>query len=883
MRHLPQELRSALGFHLFQTPARRRQQQPKSTFEVCEPRLLLSSVTDNNAAYIPGNGTNALQFAPDGHLAQILWLTGSTQTLVYRARDNAGNWSQETIATNAGDGLSASTFLQQQFYEDPEQTQLLFTSDGTAHVLMLTQASGTPQIEHFARPVNGSWMLQETISPFGPSSNQSLTVDHFTAALGPNNKLHVALTFDNFNFNTANRTFGLMYGSNAGSGWSFQNVTSLSDDQPPLFPGFVTPRFFSLAIDSNGFANIAYTPAFQTTQVNGFTGSFSQLGYLTNRSGKWASTIVYQASDGNGDAGEGASIAVGPGNSISIASFFIKRVATGSAQNAQLLYHQLQSNGSFTTQVVADSSDNYAGADGSQFTGFAPQLEFDHSGKAQILFSDYASQHFPEGAHEFAGQIRLATQSGGNWNLQTIYHQASPLTDQLIFPAMAISPFEMDIEGVSRHTQMSPGDFTVSATYNLQMFTIPLAPNPAPAISIENHGLMTFAEGGAPLVIAPGAIVSSGAATFPGDKVTVSIIANRSAHDVLSIRNDGTGPGQIGVSGNKITYGGQIIASYGGGSGIAPLTITLNASATVPAIQSLVRVVEFRTSGPGISTSQRTITFQGSTPQFSSPPAIVPVGVYSLQNSTSQERLYRLYNPNAGFHHFTTDFGEFKILVSMGYRDESTNQAGLAFMTSYVAGSMPVHRMYNPNNGQHYFTYRDQERDFLVAAGWNYERDEGFVYPTAKNSAVEIFLLYNNIGGEHLYTADASEKNAIVAQFPSWEQQTSFGYAYTVSADTPLPSAVSSPAISAGEFATQPVSRPAFGDGVTGTAATTGMPVINGVLPSTTVVLVESPTAATAGPAGTTGTQTWSGAAPDDPDHEASGAALSDLLISVLD
>lgn len=146
-----------------------------------------------------------------------------------------------------------------------------------------------------------------------------------------------------------------------------------------------------------------------------------------------------------------------------------------------------------------------------------------------------------------------------------------------------------------------------------------------------------------------------------------------------------------------------------------------------------------------------------------------------------------------GFHHFTTDSGEVKILVSLGYIDESKSAAGLAVLNNYIAGSAPIHRMYNPNNGQHYYTYRDIERDYLITVGWNYERDEGFIYTTAIGKAAEVFLLYNNIGGEHLFTTDPSEKNAILAKFLSWEQQTSFGFAFSVPA---LGSATSSPASS---------------------------------------------------------------------------------------
>lgn len=60
------------------------------------------------------------------------------------------------------------------------------------------------------------------------------------------------------------------------------------------------------------------------------------------------------------------------------------------------------------------------------------------------------------------------------------------------------------------------------------------------------------------------------------------------AEDRASVRNEGTGAGQIGLSGSNVTYGGVIIGTLAGGSG-ATLTITFNASATVAAIDALVQ------------------------------------------------------------------------------------------------------------------------------------------------------------------------------------------------------------------------------------------------------------------------------------------------------
>jgi hypothetical protein len=95
-----------------------------------------------------------------------------------------------------------------------------------------------------------------------------------------------------------------------------------------------------------------------------------------------------------------------------------------------------------------------------------------------------------------------------------------------------------------------------------------------------------------------------------------------------------------------------------------------------------------------------------------------------------------------------------------------------------VAGAGALYRMYNPNNGRHYYTANGGERDSLKSVGWVYEKDEGFIFASPAAGRAELFRLYNNNSGVHLYTVNAGEKNAILAMFPGiWVQHTSVGYA----------------------------------------------------------------------------------------------------------
>jgi uncharacterized delta-60 repeat protein len=157
-------------------------------------------------------------------------------------------------------------------------------------------------------------------------------------------------------------------------------------------------------------------------------------------------------------------------------------------------------------------------------------------------------------------------------------------------------------------------------------------------------------------------------------------------------------------------------------------------------------------------------------------------------------RFFRAYNPNADYHFFTVNKGEFDNAVAHGYRDETNSQTGFAVVPTQVAGSTPIYRLYNLQTGRHYYTYNIAERDFLVGlvpppatgpdtrtSGWRFETTEGYIFATQVTGTTEIFRLYNMNSGVHLYTQDAAYKNSILSTFPGiWSQHDSLGYAYAV-------------------------------------------------------------------------------------------------------
>lgn len=126
------------------------------------------------------------------------------------------------------------------------------------------------------------------------------------------------------------------------------------------------------------------------------------------------------------------------------------------------------------------------------------------------------------------------------------------------------------------------------------------SPNVAPVLANLNGDSVTFVEGTGAVRLDNGSnatVTDTDSANFSGGNVTVAIISNRvSGEDVLSVRNEGSTAGLIGVSGSNITFGGAIIGTVAGGTGTSDLVITLNASATPAAVQALVRNLTYSNS-----------------------------------------------------------------------------------------------------------------------------------------------------------------------------------------------------------------------------------------------------------------------------------------------
>ncbi len=120
------------------------------------------------------------------------------------------------------------------------------------------------------------------------------------------------------------------------------------------------------------------------------------------------------------------------------------------------------------------------------------------------------------------------------------------------------------------------------------------AMNDAPTLTGTVGG--TYVENGASIAIVSGTITAGevDSSNFNTGILTAAF-SSYVPGDILSINNQGTSAGQIGVSGSNITYGGTIIGTFTGGSA-SNLQITLNSNATSTSVQALVTQLRYSSS-----------------------------------------------------------------------------------------------------------------------------------------------------------------------------------------------------------------------------------------------------------------------------------------------
>ena len=126
------------------------------------------------------------------------------------------------------------------------------------------------------------------------------------------------------------------------------------------------------------------------------------------------------------------------------------------------------------------------------------------------------------------------------------------------------------------------------------------------------------------------------------------------------------------------------------------------------------------------------------------------------------QSMHRLYNPNSGEHFYTSSTAEKDNLVSVGWKYEGEGWKAPSW------SNVPVYRLYNPNAGDHHYSMSKAERDNLVAVGWSYE---GIGWYSDEAKTVPLYRQYNPNAttGSHNYTTSKAENDHLVSL--GWKEE----------------------------------------------------------------------------------------------------------------
>ncbi len=130
-------------------------------------------------------------------------------------------------------------------------------------------------------------------------------------------------------------------------------------------------------------------------------------------------------------------------------------------------------------------------------------------------------------------------------------------------------------------------------------------------------------------------------------------------------------------------------------------------------------------------------------------------------DQTGKIGMHRMYNPNSGEHFYTASTFERNSLITNGWQYEGTGW--LAPATS----DTPVYRLYSGTD--HHYTTSLEEKEHLEKVGWSYE-DIGW-YSADKKTGEPLYRQFNpnvdpqadyNNSGSHNYTTSKAENDSLV-------------------------------------------------------------------------------------------------------------------------
>lgn len=133
--------------------------------------------------------------------------------------------------------------------------------------------------------------------------------------------------------------------------------------------------------------------------------------------------------------------------------------------------------------------------------------------------------------------------------------------------------------------------------------------------------------------------------------------------------------------------------------------------------------------------------------------------------------VYRFFIPEEGVHFYTPDEGERDTIIDTlpRYEFEGASYVGAPQNEDLLTGAKPIYRFFNNNTGVHLYTIAEAERDaVLELPNYTYEGITYYGYETQQEGTQPLYRFYNPVVDAHFYTPNAAERDNVLATLPDY-------------------------------------------------------------------------------------------------------------------
>ena len=143
----------------------------------------------------------------------------------------------------------------------------------------------------------------------------------------------------------------------------------------------------------------------------------------------------------------------------------------------------------------------------------------------------------------------------------------------------------------------------------------------------------------------------------------------------------------------------------------------------------------------------------------------------SSEDITGGATVYRFFIPNQGVHFYTPSEAERDSIIENlpNYEFESASYVGVPEDEDLLTGARPVYRFFNQDTGVHLYTVAEAERDaVLELPNYVYEGITYYGYETQREGTVPLYRFYNTAADAHFYTPSQAERDNILENLPDY-------------------------------------------------------------------------------------------------------------------